>query len=144
MKKYKLYYITSSNDTTPIYVGITGESLKRRKQKHTCKPYLHKSGKNASGKFHGQDIELHLVNTYEHKWVALEAEGALKLFLGIDWSERTKYDGGFAPKLTHQQVREIREKRNDGRTLRSLASEYNLNYKAIHKIVNLQSYKYVC
>jgi predicted GIY-YIG superfamily endonuclease len=144
MKKYKLYYITKSGDTTPIYVGVTGLSLEKRKQKHTCKPYLHKSGKNASGKFYGQDIELHLVNTYEHNWVALEAEGALKLFLGMDWSERTKHDGAFAPRLTHQQVREIREKRDGGRTYRSLAEEYDLNFKAIYKIVNRVSYKYVC
>jgi len=144
MKNYKLYYITLLGNTKPIYIGVTSASLKRRKQKHTCKPYLHKNGKNASGKFHGQDIELHLVNTYEHEWVALEAEGALKLFLGMDWSERTKYDGGFAPRLTHKEVREIREKREEGRTLRSLAAEYNLNYKAIHKIVNRVTYKYVC
>ena len=144
MKRYKLYYITEVGSNETLYVGVTGKSLEHRKTKHICKPYLHKNGKEASGKFYGQDIELHLVNTYEHKWVALEAEGALKLFLGIDWSERTKHDGAFAPRLTHQQVREIREKREEGRTYRSIAGEYNLDFKAIYKIVNRISYKYVC
>lgn len=144
MKRYKLYYITEVGKTTPLYVGVTGLPLAQRKKKHTCKPYLHKSGKNASGKFNGIDIQLNLVKEFEQKWVALEAEGALKLFLGMEWTERTKYDGRFAPKFTHQEVREIREKRNQGRSQRSLAEEYSIDKAAIRKIVQRITYKYVC
>ena len=144
MKKYKLYYITEVGNTKPIYVGVTGESLKQRRKKHVCKPYIHKQGSFGSGRFHGRDIELHLVNEYEDKWVALEVEGALKLFLGMDWTERTKWDGGFAPKFTHSEIREIREKRKMGRTLRSLGEEYGVDKNAIRKIVQRITYKYVC
>lgn len=143
MKKYKLYYISNVGNTTPIYVGVTGASLKERLKKHTCKPYNHKNGKFASGMFHNQKVEIHLIKEFEERWVALEAEGAFKLFLGIDWSERTKFDGGFAPKLTHQQVREIREKRKEGRSMTSLGEEYGIHKSAVRKIVQGITYKYV-
>lgn len=49
---------------------------------------------------------------------------------------------GFA-KLTEDAVRDIRQRRADGETLRSIAADHHVNLTCVHKIVMRESWKHV-
>jgi predicted GIY-YIG superfamily endonuclease len=66
------------------YVGCTYRPQYRLMQHTKCKP------KGGVGKFYGrQDLTLHIVDHFENRKEALEAEGRLKSEYGMEWTERT-------------------------------------------------------
>jgi hypothetical protein len=99
MKEYKVYELIDGTDTI-VYIGYTGGPLKLRLTGHT---------RVKRGKWYGrEDISIRLYRIYPTKLEALDAEGARKLELGMEWTERTLYSKNGRKAVASGQLAAIR------------------------------------
>jgi predicted GIY-YIG superfamily endonuclease len=134
MKKYLLYEVINLYGTVE-YVGITTDSNGRWRQ-HTMSPRFHKSGKITKGQFHKrQDVFMNIVDSYDSKMSARNAEDLLKDFYGFDKSEY-RLNQRLFDKCDILNIR----KSYPEKTINSLSNEYNCSWITIYKIIHNQRY----
>jgi predicted GIY-YIG superfamily endonuclease len=82
------YYVYELFDQTGqiVDVGMTGRDLNKRLCEHTKrKPHPN----NGHGRWYGRnDLDIRIFSTHSIRKEALKAEGARKLELGMEWTER--------------------------------------------------------
>ena len=131
--KYKVYELINTMGTIE-YVGVT-TNIKRRLKYHTMRRV---DGYRFAGKFEGRhDLTILEVASFETRKEAMLLEGELKLSYGMEWTERKPKL--HQRKLAEEQVLEIRTKQFNGQSMRSLAKEYDVSYRALWNLINKES-----
>ena len=132
-----VYLLKDSNDNV-VDVGQSQNPTERLYRKTKCKP------SSGQGHFYGRtDITQEIVSSHLTRKEALIEEERLKIYYGLEVTERTGgRKGGLTQgkrnrKFTFEQAEEIRAKYKTGNYLqKDLVIEYNSSTSSINRIVN--------
>ena len=136
--RLKYVYLLKDSNGKVVDVGESyyPETRLRVKTKQKPKP-------RTKTHFYGRtDITLEVVSSHPTRKEARVEEGRLKLFYGLEWTERLGFGGNQKMrKLTQDQANEIKAKYIPHKyTMTMLSEEYGVSQPAISQIINGKTY----